>query len=640
MKKLDLNDGITKQYLIIPLCVMFLVAIATIVFLSYIKYTESKMSSIGSNNEKEFSRCMNIVDEMFNDSKKDISQFQEYSQKLGTISTWILKPANNNLIVLASSRYPDAIGGQIPQDICNITKENYDELFRNGQYSSIVFNSNNLVDVCNFRLENNIVIGYNSQHFYKISGLDDPNFFKWYFANMKIALIIIALIFIITFGFYLFLFIRIRSDNVNLKEANDKLIEQQQSMRRNYYYDSLTGLPNANSLQADIVNMKKPKVIIMDIDDFSKMNNYFGTRICDKVLIYLADFNQKIAKKEGMNLYKAGADIFAFVEDDESFTDRYEDMVKYLIESFKGLIIDVERKDGEKQDPIEIHCTIGLALEEKNTIKKAMIALDFAKRSGRDYFCYLKNIDDTIVYAEQIKRSNLIRDAIINDNIIPHYQPIFNINKKVTKYETLMRIQDSNEIIAPGIFIGISKHIKRYVAMEKMLIKKSFKLISENKDIVLSINLSARDMTDGDVSAFVVDQINKYKIADRIIFEILEDENIENVERMMKFIERVKRMGVRIAIDDFGSGYSNFANILKLKPDYIKIDGSIIKNIDTNIDSRYIATAIVAFCKKLNIRVVAEYVHSKAVFDTCVELGIDEFQGFYLAEPSKNLFRS
>ena len=96
-------------------------------------------------------------------------------------------------------------------------------------------------------------------------------------------------------------------------------------------------------------------------------------------------------------------------------------------------------------------------------------------------------------------------------------------------------------------------------------------------------------------------------------------------------------MGAKIAIDDFGSGYSNFSYILKLKPDYIKIDGSIIKNIDTNEDSRVITGAIIAFAKKLDITVIAEFVRSKEVYDTCVELGVDEFQGFYLGEPSDSL---
>ena len=167
---------------------------------------------------------------------------------------------------------------------------------------------------------------------------------------------------------------------------------------------------------------------------------------------------------------------------------------------------------------------------------------------------------------------------------MPFYQPIFNKEKRIVKYETLIRIQNSNEIISPSVFLEVSKRIKRYTDIEKMLIEKSFKLIADRPDAMISINLSGRDMTDGDVSVFIIEKMNKYKVAGRVIFEILEDENIENIERIGVFIDRVRRMGAKIAIDDFGSGYSNFSYILKLKPDYIKIDGSIIKNIDTNED--------------------------------------------------------
>jgi EAL domain-containing protein (putative c-di-GMP-specific phosphodiesterase class I) len=96
-------------------------------------------------------------------------------------------------------------------------------------------------------------------------------------------------------------------------------------------------------------------------------------------------------------------------------------------------------------------------------------------------------------------------------------------------------------------------------------------------------------------------------------------------------------MGVKIAIDDFGTGYSNFSYLLKLRPDYIKIDGSLIKHIDTDDNSIAIVSAILAFSKKLGIKTIAEYVHSKEVYEKCKELGIDEFQGFYLGEPTSSL---
>ncbi|MEH1010056.1 EAL domain-containing protein [Campylobacter concisus] len=119
---------------------------------------------------------------------------------------------------------------------------------------------------------------------------------------------------------------------------------------------------------------------------------------------------------------------------------------------------------------------------------------------------------------------------------------------------------------------------------------------------------------------------------------MVEDEELKSAERVSVFVERAKSMGAMIAIDDFGSGYSNFSYIIKIKPDYVKIDGSIIKDIDINKDSYAIASAIVAFAKDLGIKTIAEYVHSKEIFNVCKEIGIDEFQGFYLGIPSKKAF--
>ncbi|MBP6497482.1 MAG: EAL domain-containing protein, partial [Campylobacteraceae bacterium] len=197
-------------------------------------------------------------------------------------------------------------------------------------------------------------------------------------------------------------------------------------------------------------------------------------------------------------------------------------------------------------------------------------------------------------------------------------------------------LNEKEEAIPPGLFLSISKKVKKYAALEKILIDKSFKEIAKT-DKLISVNLLARDMSDSNISNFVVQKLKEYNIAKQVVFEILEDESIESIERVAIFIDRVKRMGCQIAIDDFGTGYSNFSYLLKLKPDYIKIDGSLIKNLDKDTNSVAIVSAIITFASKLGIKTIAEYVHSASVYNICKELGVDEFQGFYLAEPSARL---
>ena len=153
------------------------------------------------------------------------------------------------------------------------------------------------------------------------------------------------------------------------------------------------------------------------------------------------------------------------------------------------------------------------------------------------------------------------------------------------------------------VYFWISQSVSSVTqTLKNSSLKKCFEHLIEDPNLVLSINLSSRDMIDGDVSALVLNLLNKHNVAGRIVFEIVEDEELKSAERVSVFIERVKSMGAMIAIDDFGSGYSNFSYIIKIKPDYVKIDGSIIKDIDINKDSYAIASAIVAFAKDLGIK--------------------------------------
>jgi EAL domain-containing protein (putative c-di-GMP-specific phosphodiesterase class I) len=128
-------------------------------------------------------------------------------------------------------------------------------------------------------------------------------------------------------------------------------------------------------------------------------------------------------------------------------------------------------------------------------------------------------------------------------------------------------------------------------------------------------------------------RISNFSKPENIIFEILESDFIEDFSIIIDFIETVREYGCKIAIDDFGSGYSNMENILKLKPEFIKIDGSLIKNIDTSEESRIIVKNVVNIAKDLDAKTIAEYIHSKSVYDIVISLDVDFLQGFYLGKP-------
>ncbi len=376
-----------------------------------------------------------------------------------------------------------------------------------------------------------------------------------------------------------------------------------------------------------------PKLILLDIDGFKDINEYYGSGAGDYILQEIASQLRGFAKEYDAKLYRSGADEFALLEEAQLDIERYEELAIELVRLFKGRLVDVP----SLKDAIEINIAIGFSLESDEVFEKATMALNEAKKREIDYLCYFKKIEHTTLYAEQIKWSLFVKDALENDTVIPYYQPIFDRLGKVVKYECLVRIlNDKEEAIPPGLFLSISKKVKRYADIEKMLIDKSFSQIA-GTDTVISVNLLARDMSDGNISNYVVEKLKEYNVSKQVVFEILEDESIESLERVALFIDRVKRMGCKIAIDDFGTGYSNFSYLLKLKPDYIKIDGSLIKALDKDTNSMAIVSAIITFAQKLGIKTIAEYVHNDRVYAICLNLGIDEFQGFYLGEPSARL---
>ena len=153
-----------------------------------------------------------------------------------------------------------------------------------------------------------------------------------------------------------------------------------------------------------------------------------------------------------------------------------------------------------------------------------------------------------------------------------------------------------------------------------------------------SINLSFKDILNYEFIDYLDNILEKLKFEDRnrLVFEILESENLSDYDFLEEFVLKYKKLGVKIAIDDFGSGYSNFIRIIRLKPDYLKIDGSLIKNIDKDNNSYEIVKSIIAFSKTLNIRTIAEYVHSEEIFNLLLELGVDEFQGYYFGKPDED----
>ena len=396
-----------------------------------------------------------------------------------------------------------------------------------------------------------------------------------------------------------------------LKKVTKKLINDFYNLKNNLiksvYYDNLTKLPNRNKLLKDIKNFNS--LILIDIEDFSDINDVFGFEVGDEILIKFSKYLQDYFKT---SVYRIGSDEFA-VASEINFT---QSMIKNFIDKnvkFNGINLDF---------------VIGVSSYKKRLLETAEMALKLAFKEKKKYVIYDENV--YIKQREKLSKLNLLKEALQNKDIIPYYQCIVDKNGKVIKYEALMRIKIGNEIKSPFYFLDTIKEAKLYNEFSKIMICKVLKDL-KYLDKKVSINLSFADIENLEMREFILNSINDEN-SKKIVFEILESEGILNFDLVVEFINEVKKRGVEIAIDDFGSGYSNFVRILGLSPDIVKIDATIIKNLQ---EEKYkkIVELIIDFAQSFNLKTVAEFVSDKEKFEILKNLGIDEFQGFYFCEP-------
>ena len=391
------------------------------------------------------------------------------------------------------------------------------------------------------------------------------------------------------------------------------------------YFDQLTNLPNRQKMLLDISVNSPTACAIFNIDEFKEINDFFGTENGDKIL-------QDIAKwflKFDFETYRIDGDEFAILY--------YEDLsiehIKHNIENILSLF--EEEQFHIEGEIIHIRFSTGIAKESKNLLTKADIAVHYAKENKIKISVYEENANIEKKYKENIAMATSIREALIDNRIICHYQPILDIKtNKINKYETLVRMIDKDgNLITPINFLNIAKKTKLYSHITQEVIHQACNTFKDREE-AFSINLSIDDIKDSNTVQEIIKTIIKTNTASRIIFEILESEGIENYEEVVNFITQIKALGAKIAIDDFGTGYSNFEHILKLNVDYIKIDGSLIKGIQQDKKHKIIVETIVDFAKKVGSKTIAEFVSDEEIFKNIKEIGVDFSQGYFTGKPS------
>jgi PAS domain S-box-containing protein len=381
-------------------------------------------------------------------------------------------------------------------------------------------------------------------------------------------------------------------------------------------------------------------LILIQIEDFDILDKFYNMLIVDKIekifgfnlLTYLPNsYIFDTIYYLGNGQFALLTDFFDFLSTNTNINDYLNSFVKNVKES--RLIVDEIEYD--------LNVIVSYSFGREHLYEDSKCGLDEAiKKSEIVKYSNDSSIKEQIEAKRNMEVIKMVKIALENYNVISYFQPIINNKtKKIEKYESLVRIVDEEgNILSPHAFLDISKKGNYYNKITHRVLENSFKILKQ-VTTKISINLSSLDIEKEETRNKLFELLEEYESdRHRVIFELLEDENVKDFKVIKAFIKKVKNMGVKIAIDDFGAGYSNFERLLEFNPDILKIDGKLIKNIAIDNYSRNIVETIVTFTKKQNIITIAEFVENEEIFNILDELGVDYSQGYYFGKPENMNF--
>lgn len=418
---------------------------------------------------------------------------------------------------------------------------------------------------------------------------------------------------------------------VKTERENQALNRMSQALHRAATRDQLTGLANRFAFDSDQGRCRHPLLLLINIDDFKHVNDLYGVRAGDYVLTELAAIlRRQLPAQPWGRCYRLGGDDFGLLLDEADTTVQPQSLAQQVLAA-------VDQSEFNYRDqPIRINVSIGIS-RLRPLLETADLALNEVKKLRRGSFLIYQeelNLQERI--ADNLQVLENARRALSNDDVLVYYQPIVdNRTGKIVKFESLVRLRNPDgQVLSPVMFLDVVKESSLYPEFTRRMVDKTFADLADCR-YGFSLNLSIADIVEQEVQDFIMAKIKAHpEIARRLTFEILESEGVENIALVQSFIERVKAAGCQIAIDDFGSGYSNFAHILQFKVDSIKIDATLIRNIHQDQQAQVLVRTIVDFCRQLGINTVAEFVHSEEVLQVVKELGIDYSQGYFLGKPA------
>lgn len=408
-------------------------------------------------------------------------------------------------------------------------------------------------------------------------------------------------------------------------------------------HDFLTNIPNRYSLEKYLQSVAlqamqgtESALLLIGLDNFKLTNDILGHLAGDEILINFVKLLQRKLRPEDFIARFAG-DEFAIVLQNVSIQQ-----ARQLAEDLRAAIEKEEICIISNRNCLSLTISVGGigvdgTLDTQKLLSNADIALHKAKEKGRNRVVMVEAGADSVSDLSRINEIiNQIRAGLREDRFVLFFQPVVDGKGYITHHEVLLRLQDEQgQLISPAAFIPLAEQFGLMPQIDRWVVRQSIQYLQCVPDLHLFVNLSGESLGDEQLLRFIEEEIATSKVeASRIGFEITETSAVKDFVRAERWVSRLRELGCAFALDDFGIGFSSF-NYLRLLPvDYIKLDGSYVRNIDHDATQLALVQAIHTVAQSLGKKTIAEFVENEKILQVLLELGVQYVQGYYLGKPS------